>query len=79
MEVLALTIDEAVKAGGPRRAKLYQEIRSGRLRAVKVGRSTRIIVTDLKQYLATLPAIQATVSDNDAPSRRQRGKRQRPD
>ncbi len=77
MEVLALTIDEAVKAGGPRRAKLYQEIRSGRLRAVKVGRSTRILVTDLKQYLATLPAIRpaATVSDNDAQSRRRRGKR----
>jgi excisionase family DNA binding protein len=58
MELLALTIDEAVKAGGPRRAKLYQEIRSGRLRAVKMGRSTRILVNDLKEYLATLPAIE---------------------
>jgi excisionase family DNA binding protein len=76
MEVLALTIEEAVKAGGPRRAKLYQEIRSGRLRAVKVGRSTRILVTDLKQYLATLPAIQpATVPDNDAQPRQRHGKR----
>jgi excisionase family DNA binding protein len=58
MEVLALTIDEAVKAGGPRRAKLYQEIRSGRLRAVKMGRSTRILVSDLREYLGTLPAIE---------------------
>jgi excisionase family DNA binding protein len=57
MEVLALTIDEVVKAGGPCRAKIYQEIASGRLRAVKIGRSTRILLSDLLAYFATLPAI----------------------
>ena len=66
MEVLALTIDEAVKAGGPRRAKLYQEIRSGRLRAVKMGRSTRILVSDLRKYLATLPAIEPKAAPSAA-------------
>jgi excisionase family DNA binding protein len=80
MEQIALTIDEAVKAGGPRRAKLYQEIRSGRLRAVKMGRSTRILVTDFKQYLASLPAIQpATIPDHDAQPRQRHGKRRRPE
>jgi excisionase family DNA binding protein len=57
MEQLALTIDEAAKAGGPRRAKLYDEIRKGRLRAIKIGRSTRILVDDFRKYLASLPTI----------------------
>jgi hypothetical protein len=58
MDRLALTIDQAVKAGGPRRAKLYDEIRRGRLRAVKIGRSTRILVSYYKEYLASLPSIE---------------------
>jgi excisionase family DNA binding protein len=66
MEQLALTIDEATRAGGPRRAKLYQEIKSGRLRAVKMGRSTRILVTDLKEYLAGLPVIEPTAAARES-------------
>ena len=58
MERQAITIDEASKAGGPKRAKLYDDIRAGRLRAVKFGRSTRILVTDFQKYLATAPAIE---------------------
>ena len=58
MERLALTIDEAVKAGGPKRSKLYDEIRKGRLRAVKSGRSTRILIADFQSYLASLPVIE---------------------
>ena len=57
MEVLALTIDEVVKAGGPCRAKIYEEIRDGKLRAVKIGRSTRILVTDLIAYFDALPTL----------------------
>jgi hypothetical protein len=37
---------------------LYADIQDGRLRAVKNGRSTRILVDDLKRYLAGLPAIE---------------------
>ena len=48
MEQQALTIAEASKAGGPKRAKLYDDIRNGRLRAVKFGRSTRILMTDFQ-------------------------------
>jgi excisionase family DNA binding protein len=57
MEQIALTIDEVVEAGGPCRAKIYEEIRDGKLRAVKIGRSTRILRDDLQAYFAALPAI----------------------
>jgi excisionase family DNA binding protein len=80
MEQLALTIDQAVKAGGPRRAKLYDEIRTGRLRAVKVGRSTRILISDFQAYMASLPPIEpkgvALLEQKEArrPRRRRRPK-----
>jgi excisionase family DNA binding protein len=58
MEPLALTISQAAKLGGPCRSALYEDIRAGRLRAIKRGRSTRILVDDFRKYLALLPAIQ---------------------
>lgn len=60
MEKLALTISEAAALGGPCRSILYQDIASGRLRAVKRGRSTRILLEDFKRYLASLPSIPVT-------------------
>jgi excisionase family DNA binding protein len=81
MEQLAVTVDEAVKLGGPGRAKLYEEIRSGRLRAVKAGRCTRILISDFKAYLTSLPAIEprrATLPEREAPRpARRRRKRSR--
>lgn len=61
MEKLALTVAEAAALGGPCRSILYQDIASGRLRAVKRGRSTRILLEDFKRYLASLPSIPARV------------------
>jgi excisionase family DNA binding protein len=58
MEPLALTIREAAKSARQSRAKLYEDIQKGRLRAVKNGRSTRILIDDLKNYLSALPAIE---------------------
>jgi excisionase family DNA binding protein len=58
MEPLALTIHEAAKSAGQSRAKLYEDIKKGLLRAVKNGRSTRILIDDLKRYLSALPAIE---------------------
>ena len=58
MEPLALTISQAAKLGGPCRSALYAEIRSGRLRPVKRGRSTRILMDDFKKYLSSLPSVQ---------------------
>ena len=57
MEPLALTILQAAKLGGPCRSAIYQDIREGRLRAVKRGRSTRILLDDFKKYLASLPPL----------------------
>ena len=58
MEPLALTVSQAAKLGGPCRSALYEDIRAGRLRAVKRGRSTRILVEDFKAYLASFPMVQ---------------------
>jgi excisionase family DNA binding protein len=58
VEPLALTIAQATKLGGPCRSAIYEDIRAGRLRAVKRGRSTRILVDDFKKYLASFPPVQ---------------------
>jgi len=57
MEPLALTVAQAAKLAGICRSAIYQDIRAGRLRAVKRGRSTRILMEDFKTYLASLPAL----------------------
>lgn len=41
----------------PGKTKAYQEVREGKLRAVKCGRSTLILPDDYDQYLNSLPAI----------------------
>lgn len=74
MEQQALTIAEASKAGGPKRAKLYDDIRNGRLRAVKFGRSTRILMTDFQKYLATAPAIAPQLETEPADYGRRHGR-----
>jgi excisionase family DNA binding protein len=45
------TIDQIAKLGGPRRAKLYLDIKQGRLKTMKFGRSTRISESAWKDYL----------------------------
>ena len=61
MEPLALTISQAAKLGGPCRSALYQDIRAGRLRAIKRGRSTQYLLEDYKKYLASMPRLRPTV------------------
>lgn len=62
MQRLALTVSECTEVAGLGRTKIYQEIKEGRLRAVKLGRGTRILVDDLKHYLAHLPALSSAPS-----------------
>jgi excisionase family DNA binding protein len=64
MEQQAYTIEEAAKAGGGSRSTIYEEIRAGRLRARKRGRSTVILTKDLREWLEGLPLL-----DPKAPSR----------
>jgi hypothetical protein len=56
MEPLALTVAQAARLGGPCRSAIYQDIRAGRLRAIKRGRSTFILMEDYKAYLASFPS-----------------------
>jgi hypothetical protein len=56
---LAWTIDTFSNASGICRSVLYQDIRDGKLRAVKRGRATLILDHDGHSYLNSLPAIDA--------------------
>jgi hypothetical protein len=49
------TIDQIVRAGGPCRAKLYKDIKEGRLKAKKFGRSTRITESAYRAYIDAAP------------------------
>ncbi len=55
MEKKAFTIREAVEAGAGSRSVIYENIKSGALRARKRGRSTIILATDLTEFLEALP------------------------
>ena len=57
MSPLGLSIAQAVRASGVGRTTLYEEIKEGRLRAVKRGRRTLILADDLKQWLGALPTL----------------------
>jgi excisionase family DNA binding protein len=45
------TVDQIANLGGPRRAKLYNDIRQGKLKTLKFGRSTRISESAWRAYL----------------------------
>ena len=50
-EPLAVRIPTAMQLIGIRRSKLYELIRSGELRTVKVGRATLITMSSLRQLV----------------------------
>jgi excisionase family DNA binding protein len=54
---LAYSIAEACAVVGIRRTTLYKEIRSGGLRAVKIGERTVILADDLRRWLNGRPSI----------------------
>jgi excisionase family DNA binding protein len=51
------TVDQLAQLGGPRRAKLYGDIKAGRLKAIKFGRSTRIREGAYRAYLDSAPTL----------------------
>ena len=55
MEKKAYSIREAVEAGAGSRSVIYENIKSGALRAKKRGRRTVILAADLTEYLESLP------------------------
>lgn len=54
VETLAYSIDGFCEATATSRSAAYNEIRAGRLRAVKFGRRTLILRTDAEAWLACL-------------------------
>jgi len=51
------TVEQIAQLGARCRASLYQDIKSGRLKAVKFGRSTRISESAYREYIGTAPAL----------------------
>jgi hypothetical protein len=56
MKQIALTIEDAVKASGLSRTRIYQLIGDRLLVARKAGRRTLVMGESLETYLANLPA-----------------------
>jgi excisionase family DNA binding protein len=56
---LACRIADAAEAAGVSRSTIYEEIRQGRLPAIKIGRATRIRFRDLKSWLESRPVFKA--------------------
>lgn len=55
--LLALSIAEVCKATGIGRTSIFNAIREGKLRAVKLGNRTLVRAEDLRTFLESLPAI----------------------
>ena len=55
MEKLAYSIKELSEAGGGSRSTIYENIKNGKLKARKRGRSTVILAPDASRYLESLP------------------------
>ncbi len=59
LEREGLSISEACAFAGIGRTKIYQAISSGELVARKYGKRTIVLRTDLQDFLANLPTVQA--------------------
>lgn len=56
---MALKINEACAVARVGKTILYQAIKSGKLRALKRGKSTLILEADLRAWLESLPAVRS--------------------
>lgn len=51
------TVEQIVQLGARSRASLYLDIKAGRLKARKFGRSTRIAESDYRAYVDSAPTL----------------------
>lgn len=52
---LTVTIHEAVRVSGLSRSEVYRRLADGKLRAVKSGSRTLVLMASLRAHLASLP------------------------
>lgn len=52
---LAFTVDALRAATGLGRSKIYEQVRAGRLRAIKIGGRTMFRREDVERWLASAP------------------------
>jgi excisionase family DNA binding protein len=62
---LAHSVADACSIAGIGRTSLYEAIHDGELRAVKSGRRTLILHSDLLRWLQSLPPVNAAPQSND--------------
>jgi excisionase family DNA binding protein len=54
---LAVTIDDAARISARNRRRIYDAIKNGDLPALKDGRATLILMSDIEKWLGNLPRI----------------------